>query len=345
MKTFFTILTTFFILWSCNNRDETCPTPEGPETSTAQIELYFSGTDSPIFKAFGGNAATVAEKRIQTAKLFIFKSGTKIFEKYLDPGEITNITTSPIKFTVPGMTASTSYDYYLIANNGNITAANLTALQAITQTDITSYNGAWNTVNDTVTIPKRSGGFVMEGKTTAPTTNDLTQTQSVAIILKRITAKLDVKATIDNTKFGSDKLYEGTLSLDSTFITKTQTSTPIVPGIPTTTAGTQALGKQIPNPAPVNSIYQNRFYVFENGALGAGSQVVLTLYATYTNGGTSTPLSYTTELSTDNSGAIVRNGSYAINLTISGLAGTPLSVSITVSDWESVITQTGSLGN
>lgn len=93
------------------------------------------------------------------------------------------------------MTASTSYDYYLIANNGNITAANLTALQAITQTDITNYNGVWNTVNDTVTIPKRSESFVMTGNQPNASLNT-TGTTSISIPLKRIVAKLALEVNI-----------------------------------------------------------------------------------------------------------------------------------------------------
>lgn len=343
MKILLIALFATFTLWSCTNEDESIPIPEKEDGTP--VALSFTNTDSPGTRAFGNNTATTAEKKVISAKIFIFKSGTKIFEKLFTSTELTNVGSNPVTFTVPGMTPSTAYTYYMIINDGDVTAVSQSALSSVTMNDIASYNGTWSTVNDAATTPNRSGGFVMQGTATATTTADLTQTQSVSITVKRITAKMDITATVDNTVFGTGNKYTGTISVDSTIISKTQTSTPLLPATPTTTTGTLTLAKQLPNAATVNSVYQNRFYLFENGALSAGSRVLLTLYATYTNDGVSTPVIYTTELSTDNTGAIVRNGSYAINLSIKGLTGASLSVSITLSDWETIITQSNNLGS
>lgn len=343
MKTLLITLFATFILWSCLNEDKSAPVPEGKEGTP--VSLSFVNTDSPDTRAFGNNTATTAEKKVVSAKIFIFKAGVKIFEKLLTSTEINNVGSNPITFTVPGMTASTAYTYYMIINDGDVMAVSQSALSSLTMSDIASYNGVWSAVNDAAATPNRSGGFVMQGTTNSTTTADITQTQNVSVTVKRITAKMDITSTVDNTIFGTGNKYTGTISVDSTIISRTQASTPLIPGTPTTTAGTLTLAKQVSNPATVNSIYQNRFYLFENGAIILGSRVLLTLYATYTNDGVSTPVIYTTELSTDATGAIVRNGSYAVNLSIKGLTGASLSVSITLSDWETIITQTSNLGS
>lgn len=345
MKTLLITLLATSLLWSCT-KDSNEPSPIPPEEGDgAKIALAFIDSDLSGTRAFGNNAATNAEKKVVSAKIFIFQSGVKIFEKLFTSAELTNVGTSPITFNVPGMTAGTAYTYYMIINNGDVMAANQSALGSVTMSDVASYNGAWSAVNDGVASPSRSGGFVMHGTVNSTTTADLTQTQIVSITVKRITAKMDITTTIDNASVGPGTRYTGTISVDSTVISKTQTSTPLLPGTPSTSAGTLILAKQLPNVQTVNTVYQNRFYLFENGALTAGSRVLLTLYGTYTNDGMSTPVVYTTELSTDNTGAIVRNGSYVINLTIKGLTGAPLSVSITLGDWESIVTQSNNLGS
>lgn len=342
MKTFLTVVITTLLCWSCVQEENNTP---DPEICGADVSLSFALEESIQSRAFGNNSASTAEKAVISAKLFIFKAGTKIFEKYLTSSEVSNVGSQPITFSVPGLTPSTSYDFYMIINNGDVTAANLTALQAITLNDIQSYNGTWNAVSDANTTPNRSGGFVMTGKTTQSTGTDLTQTQNISITVKRVTAKLDINTTIDNTIFGSGNKYSGTMSIDSAIISKTQSSTPLLLGTPSTTAGTLTLTKQLSNMVTINSNYQNRFYLFENGALATGSRVLLNLYGTYTNNGVSTPVVYTTELSSDNTGAIVRNGAYSLQVTIKGLTGSSISVSVTLSDWETIVTQTANLGS
>ena len=185
----------------------------------------------------------------------------------------------------------------------------------------------------------------MTGNTDATTNTDLSGTQNVTIQMKRITAKLDITTTVNATYFGSGKLYEGTLLLDSVKVVKTQATTPLVKTTPATTAGTLTLTKQVPN-APGGGTFWNRFYVYENGPLAAGSRSQLYLYATYTNAGLSNPILYVLEIDPkDSGGAIVRNGAYAINVSVNGLTGASVSLSITLSDWESIVSQDSSVGS
>ncbi len=155
--------------WACDKDDNSpCPKQNPAETKIAFLPIRLQPTLSEQTKQ------QQRKKTVKSAKLFIFRTGNKIFEKYLTNSELSVLSTQPLIFTVPGLIPSTSYDYYMIINNGDVTAANLTALQALTQNDIASYNGTWSSVNDASTTPNRSGGFVMTGNTSATTSADLT---------------------------------------------------------------------------------------------------------------------------------------------------------------------------
>lgn len=339
MRTIFMLISFLFLLSSCLREEDR---PASEEVCGEDAKICLSFVEANHTKAFDNSLATAVEKGVNSAKLFIFKSGVKIFENVLSSTEISGIATTPVTLTVPGMQASTSYDYYMIVNHGNVTAATPADLQAIIENDIASYNGAWSTVSDATVAPNRSGGFVMTGHATKPTTATITDVQSVTIQVKRIVAKLDITTSINQNIFGNapTATYQGTVGIDSVKVVKTQGTTPLVITTPAPSVGSLTLAKQIPNPAPVNVTYQNRFYVFENGALTAGSRVQLYIYGTYTNGLISSPVVYTPELSTDGTGAIVRNGAYAINISVNGLSGTQITVTVTLSDWETLVTQT-----
>lgn len=342
-RLFLTTVIGLLFFWACSEDEHTPGIYRNP--AETKVALSFVSTDQFTTRAFGTNEATTAEKAVKSGKLFIFKSGSKVFEKNLTNAELSTLSTQPLVFTVPGLTASTAYDYYVIINNGDVSANNLTALQALTQNDIASYNGPWSSVNDAATTPNRSGGFVMTGNTSATTGTDLTQTQNINVSVKRITAKVDVNTIIDNTVFGNGNKYGGTIAIDSAVISKTQGTSSLLAGTPPTTAGTLTLAKQVPNAATVNSNYQNRFYLFENGAQEAGSRVTLTLYGTYTYNGVAAPVAYLVELSGTGNGSIVRNGSYTVTANIKGLSGTSVSVTITLNDWETIINQNANLGS
>lgn len=331
------------LLGSCVQENDK-PDLEGECIGDGQICLAFVGDNFTNTKAFGNSVATAVEKQVLSGKIFIFKSGVKVFEKLFSTLDIANTGTNPITFTVPGMVASTSYDYYVILNHGNVSASTPADLQAIIENDIASYNGTWLSVSDAALAPNRSGGFVMTGRTTQATPATLPNPIAVTVVMKRITAKLDVATTIDPTAIGITGTYQGLMTIDSVKVTRTQASTPLVITTPSATTGTLTLAKQVPNVLTLNASYQNRFYVFENAALAAGSRVLLNVYATYTNALVSNSIVYPVELSTDATGAIVRNGAYSINIKITGLNGANVAVTITLADWENLITQNTSVG-
>lgn len=344
MKTILTVSFILFILCSCVREEDNIPATGG-DCSDGKFSLSFVNDDFATTRAFGNSMATAAEKKVNTAKLFIFRSGNKVFEKYLTVTETGNIgTATPLIFTVPGMLASTAYSYYMVINKGNLAATSLSDLQSVTENDIASYNGAWAAVNDAAAAANRSGGFVIEGDSTLTTGSDLSVTQNIAINARRITAKMDITTNIDQTVFGAGNKYTGTLSIDSAIISKTQPTTPLIKATPTTTTGAFTLARQIPNTLTANTTYQNRFYLFENGAIAANNRVLLTLYATYTNGSAISHIVYSTEV-TGTGGSIVRNGAYTVTVNIIGLTGTSLSVTVTLKDWESIVTQTANLGS
>lgn len=346
MKTIFTLLSAIFILWSCSDDDDRVPNP-GTCDGSGNLAISFSNDDFQT-RAFSDSIATPAEKLVNTAKIFIFRQndGSKLFERDLTSSEISSIGSNPVNVSVPGMQVSTPYLFYMIINKGDMSATSLSNLQSLNETDITTYNGTWASVADGNSTPNRPGGFVMTGNVTQSSPSDLTQTQNVSFIMKRITAKLDIKTTIDPNYFGAGKKYLGTIVVDSAKILKTQGSTPLILGTPTTITGSTTLGKQASYAATANSLYENRFYIFENGTLNAGSRIQLALYATYTNNGISTPVIYNTELAgSSNNGIFIRNGAYNINANLQGLTGASLSVTITLNNWETVVTQNINLGS
>lgn len=345
MKTMLMLFIFSFLLGACVQEEDSSER-ECPED--ANICLLLKEANSFQSKAFGNNSATIAEKMVKSAKIFIFNTGgSKLFEKLLSSGEIAQIGSTGITFTVPGLQSSTTYNCYVIINHGDVSASSVSDLQGITENDIVSYNGTWNSVADAANTPNRIGGFVMLGNASLVTTANLQDVQSVTVVVKRITAKLDVATSIDQTVFGSSPTskYQGTVTIDSVKVVKTQATTLLIKTTPTTSTGGLALPKQSPNVITPNLSYQNRFYVFENGALAIGDRVTLYVYATYSNGSVNTPVLYPVEISTDGTGAIVRNGAYAINISITGLIGSSVTVTITLSDWETLVTQNSNAGS
>lgn len=345
MKTMLMLIFFSFLLGACMEEHES----SGKECfEDGNVCLLLKEADSFQSKAFSNNSATTVEKMVKSAKVFIFNTGgSKLFEKLLSSSEIAQIGSTGITFTVPNLQSSTTYNCYVIINHGDVSASAVSDLQGITESDIVSYNGTWNSVADASSAPNRTGGFVMLGNASLVTTANLQDVQSVTVVVKRITAKLDVTTTIDQTVFGSSPTskYQGSVVIDSIKVTKTQTTTPLIQTTPTTSIGGLTLPKQSPNVITPKVSYQNRFYVFENGALAVGNRVTLNIYATYTNGSVNTPVLYPVEISSDGTGAIVRNGAYAINISIIGLSGSKVTVTITLSDWETLVTQNSNAGS
>ena len=170
-------------------------------------------------------------------------------------------------------------------------------------------------------------------------------TTSVPLTLKRTVAKVAVQTSIDPA-FASK--YSGTLTVTGTKLLRAASQTPIIaPATPTPGAMTFS---HTQTPATASGKCNALFYCFENGALPAGSRVLLEINATYdSDGSTSTTddrseVTYSVELTGKAAGEILRNGYYRVAANITGLVGQDCAVSVTVADWETPVTQNVELG-
>ena len=169
-------------------------------------------------------------------------------------------------------------------------------------------------------------------------------TTNVGITLKRTVAKVALQTTIDPSF--ADK-YAGTLTINSVKLSKAASQSLVVAGTPTPGAMTFS---HTQTPATASGKCNALFYCFENGALPAGSRVLLEINATYdSDGSTSTTddrseVTYSVELTGKAAGEILRNGYYRVAANITGLVGQECAVSVTVADWETPVTQNVELG-
>ena len=228
-------------------------------------------------------------------------------------------------FSLPKSLASTPCSFYAIANYDASSAKTRAALTALVEKSAADYNGTFAEVS---TAAKRSGGFVMSGMK-SQTVGAVNSTTNVGITLKRTVAKVVLQTTIDPSF--ADK-YAGELTINSVKLSG-----------PMTFSHTQT-------PATASGKCNALFYCFENGALPAGSRVLLEINATYdSDGSTSTTddrseVTYSVELTGKAAGEILRNGYYRVAANITGLVGQECAVSVTVADWETPVTQNVELG-
>lgn len=211
---------------------------------------------------------------------------------------------------------------------------------ALVENSAAAYNGTFAEVS---TAAKRSGGFVMSGSV-IKTVGAVNTTTNIGITLKRTVAKVALQTTID--PFFSQK-YGGSLTVNSVKLSKAASQSLVVAGTPM--PGTMTFS-HTQTPAAASGKYNALFYCFENGALAAGSRVLLEINATYDlDGNASTTddrseVTYSVELTGKAAGEIPRNGYYRIAANITGLVGQDCVVSVTVADWETPVTQNVDLG-
>ncbi len=245
-----------------------------------------------------------------------------------------------VTFSLPKSLASTPCSFYAVANYDASAAASKTALLTLVEKSAADYNGTFSEVS---TKAKRAGGFVMSGSTTK-TVGAVNSTTNVGIVLKRTVAKVALQTSVDASF--SDK-YPGTLTVRSVTLSKAASQSSVVAGTPTPGAMTYT---HTQTPATDAGKYNTLFYCYENGALAAGNRVLLEITATYDMDGSDTTTDdrsevvYSVELTGKSAGDILRNGYYRIAANITGLVGQECSVSITVADWETPVTQSVDLG-
>lgn len=244
-------------------------------------------------------------------------------------------------FAIPNTAAGTNVEFYAVANTsiGNDITTKA-ALLALTETAAVNYNGTFAEVS---TRAKRSGGFLMSGSATK-TIAAAGSSTAVSIVLKRSVAKIAVQTSLSS-DFASK--YSGKVRINSAQLSRAASQTPYFNGVSQTGAmtftHTQSAGSS-------GEKYNNLFYLFENGTLAAGSRVLLTLEGTYDRDGDfsttadQAPVTYTVELSGGGAGQLLRNGYYRVQVTLGGLTGSDATVTVSVAEWETPLTQTVSLG-
>ena len=193
------------------------------------------------------------------------------------------------------------------------------------------------------TKSKRGDGFIMSGSTTQTISS---ATTNIAIILKRTVAKIAIQTTLGA---GFSQAYSGTVIVDKVVLSRAAIQSRLISQASPSTGAMGFVHEQMA--VKSGSSYQNLFYIYENGILSSGSRVLLTIYATYDrDGDTSTTsdqkdITYQVQLDGKANGEIMRNGYYRIAATIVGVVGSNVIVSITSSNWETVVTQNVNLGS
>ncbi len=220
------------------------------------------------------------------------------------------------------------------------TIATKTELLNLRESAASDYNG---TFAEVTTKAKRANGFLMSGSATKTVAASGVQTD-VSIVLKRTVAKIAVQTSL-SADFASR--YPGAVKITSAVLSKAASQSPYIAG--TAAPGTMNFS-HTQTPGEASSKYNNLYYIFENGALGAGSRVTVTLTGLYDKDGnfsTTTdqiPVTYTVELTGTSAGSILRNGYYRVAVSVAGLTGQDVNAIITVADWETPATQNINLG-
>ena len=325
---------------SCDKNDETINSVIPEAADGARIAITLIGAGDTETRAFFDTTAKAEswESSLSSLSVFAFDNGGGlIIRRDFTAAELASKSAT---FALPKSTAGTECSFYAVANYDASSAKTRAALTSLVEKSAADYNGTFAEVS---TAAKRSGGFVMSGMK-SQTVGAVNSTTNVGITLKRTVAKIAFQAAVDPSF--ADK-YSGSLTVNSVKLSKAASQSLVVAGTPT--PGTMTFS-HTQTPASASGKCNALFYCFENGALPAGSRVLLEINATYdSDGNTSTTddrseVTYSVELTGKAAGEILRNGYYRVAANITGLVGQDCAVSVTVADWETPVTQNVELG-
>lgn len=325
---------------SCDKNDETINSVIPEVADGARIAITLTGAGDTETRAFFDTTAKAEawESSLSTLSVFAFDNGgTLIVRRDFSSAELASKSAT---FALPKSTAGTECSFYAVANYDASSAMTKAALTALVDNSAAAYNGTFAEVS---TSAKRSGGFVMSGSVTK-TVGAVNTTTSVGITLKRAVAKVALQTTVDPS---FAEKYSGTLTINSVKLSKAASQSLVVAGTPMPGAMTFS---HTQTPAAASGNYNALFYCFENGALAAGSRVLLEINATYDSDGNASTtddrseVTYSIELTGKAAGEILRNDYYRIAANITGLVGQDCAVTVTVADWETPVTQNVDLG-
>lgn len=339
MKKIFIAAAALAALASCSKEEQPAITENGAANI---VNLSFVASQNQLSRAFFDPSATTEawEKSISSLSVFCFNTdGKLLLRRNFTPSEIT---AKKATFSLPNSAAGTSLQMFAIANAEIADIATKDDLLKMKDSAPQLYNGTFAEVSTTA---KRAGGFQMSGNKTVTVSNDGKPT-NVALTLSRSVAKIAVQTTIDP-EFASK--YPGKVKITSATISRANASVTYVE--PTAAIEDKATYTHDQDPSVSGSAFNNLFYIFPNPNRAAGGRVLLTLEALYDRDGNFTtttdqsPVSYEVELTGDAAtGAIKRNSYYRIAVTLTGLTGSDMSISVSVADWLTPVTQEVSLG-
>lgn len=313
-----------------------------PEPSIGSVVNISFAEESPVTRAFFGTtaAAETWEKTLNSVTVYVFNSsGNLIVQRMFSSAELT---AKKASFALPDVATGSSCDFYAVANLSTSGITNKSALLALLETSALQYNGTFAEVS---TGSKRAGGFVMSGYS-AQAIAAAGSTTNVALTLKRTVAKVAIEVT-QSPSFNT--VYPGEVRINSISIKNAASQSPVIKPATVNSGAMNFTHAQTSN--VVSGKYQNLFYLFENGNLSAGSRVMAIMNATYDADGNfsttsdQTVMTYDVELTGTSTGAITRNGYYRVAVNINGLAGSSASITLTVAEWETPVTQTVNVGS
>lgn len=341
MKTnlFAAAATAALILHTSCTKDDHLPTPIPAEGDHSYVTLTLAAEDADTRAFYDASAKAEAwESSLSSLAIFAFEGDNLLVRRDFTP---TELTARSATFALPKSAAGKSCSFYAVANYDTSAVKTKAALAALVESSAAPYNGTFAEVTSQA---KRSGGFAMSG-TTTQTVGAANTTTSVALTLRRTVAKVAVQATLDPA-FSSK--YSGTLTIKSVKLARAASQTLLVAGAAPAPGAMTFTHTQTPSASAGK--YNALFYCFENGALAAGSRVLVEIVASYDLDGSAattddrSEVTYTVELTGKAAGQIVRNGYYRVGVAITGLVGQECQVSITVADWETPITQNVEIG-
>lgn len=338
-RLFFAAAAMVAMLASCSKNESTTP---ATNNDSPQVTITLS--DPTSTRAFFDNTASAEtwESEIKSLTVYVFNStGNFLLHRTFTAPELA---AKKAAFALPNSTRLSSCTFYAVANHDPVMAATRDEMEAILDaTLLTEYNS-----DDAANLSAcmRAGGFVMSGKTIESIRE--TGTTNVAITIKRTTSKIAVKTTI-LPEF-AEKYNGASLVITSATISKANNRSYLIAQTNTNYAGTPVFSHtQAPQ---ISDGFNNLFYIYGTISQSSPSdRVTLTLTGYMDADGNPATTDdrvdtkYTISVDGAGTGQIYRNGYYRIDARIKGLSGEGIIADITVSDWETPITQEVELGN
>ncbi len=334
-----TVALTF--LASCAKENEGNISPAIPTSDTPQVCITLA--DNADTRVFFDDTAAAEEWEKSLSSFTVLAFDTMSDDLILQRSfTVEELTTKSATFALPKSLADKACAFYAVANYDVPAVQTRAELLALVEQAIADYNGTFTEIS---TAAKRSEGFVVTGMNTLHI-GAVNTTTSVPIRLSRTVAKVAVRTTIDPTFV---QKYGGTITVNSVMLSRAALQTQLFDNSNFSTGVMDFTHTQVP--AMQSGEYRSIFYCYENGVLSDGERVLLEIHATYDLDGNDettedrSEVIYPVELAgQDNTGQLLRNGYYRIAANITGLVGLDCTISITVAEWESPITQTVELG-